>query len=99
MTDFLSKLSGCSRNENLHLSQKLYINERLSKHKVHSNILRRFFALKKDMKQTILTDIQQTTPYQTCCYGRIFVVLPLDNNDLIYAKDLRILRIHLLLFF
>ena len=35
---------------------------------------------------------------QTCCYGRNFVVLLLDNNDLSHAKDLRILRIHILLF-
>ena len=47
---------------------------------------------------TIQTDDQQTMPRQTCCYGRNFVVLPLDNNDLSHAKDLRILRIHLLLF-
>ena len=47
---------------------------------------------------TIQTDDQQIMPRQTCCYGRIFVVLPLDNNDLSHAKDLRILRIHLLLF-
>ena len=47
---------------------------------------------------TIQTDDQQTMPRQTCCYGRIFVVLPLDNNDLSHAKDLRILRIHILLF-
>ena len=47
---------------------------------------------------TIQTDDQQIMPRQTCCYGRIFVVLPLDNNGLSHAKDLRILRIHLLLF-
>ena len=47
---------------------------------------------------TILTDDQHTLPRQTCCYGRIFVVLPVDNNDLSHAKDLRILRIHILLF-
>ena len=41
---------------------------------------------------------QPTKGSQTCCYGRFFVVLPLDNNDLSHAKDLRILRIHILLF-
>ena len=41
---------------------------------------------------------QPTKGSQTCCYGRFFVVLLLDNNDLSHAKDLRILRIHILLF-
>ena len=42
--------------------------------------------------------IHPTKVPQTCCYGRNFVVLPLDNNDLSHAKDLRILRIYILLF-
>ena len=42
--------------------------------------------------------IHPTKGPQTCCYGRNFVVLPLDNNDLSHAKNLRILRIHILLF-
>ena len=42
--------------------------------------------------------IHPTKVPQTCCYGSFFVVLPLDNNDLSHAKDLRILRIHILLF-
>ena len=42
--------------------------------------------------------IHPTKGSHTCCYGRNFVVLLLDNNDLSHAKDLRILRIHILLF-